>query len=378
VNNKDLTIEQICMHLGECAMDHKGAVVTPIYQTSSYHLDSDYEYSRGPAPNFEVVEKKVAALDGGEGAVMVGSGVAAAASIFMATLKAGDHVIMVQSAYVNSRKCLMHLENFGVSYTLVHGKDIAEFEQAIRPNTKLIFIESPTSFVCELQDIPAVCELAHSKGILVAIDNTCAGIFQKPMDMGVDIVMYSASKYLGGHADIIGGIVVANGEILAKLRELRIIFGWVSTPFNAWLVQRGMRTLKMRMLKVQENSFAVAKLLNEHPCIEKLYHPAADDYDQKDLFKKQMTGFGGMFSFKAKDAKEEDYENFVHRCQVFQHAVSWGGHESLVYSIGAGGSIADDLLRRSVHGGILRVYTGLEDTNDLLNDMEYALEAFKK
>ena len=375
--NENLTVEQICMHYAEDKYKNRGAVVTPIYQTSSYALDSDYEYTRGNVPNFEVVEHKLAALDHAEDAVLVSSGCSAAAAVLHATVKAGDHVIAVRASYPGSRKNIEALEAMGVTHTYIQGKRVEEFEAAIQPNTKLIYLESPTSFVSEMQDLEEVCRLAKAKGIYTAIDNTCATpLFQNPLDWGVDLIVYSASKYFGGHADVVAGVVVGNGELIKKVRNDRGVYGWITSPLNAWLIERGLRTLSARMPVISANAKAVVRFMEHHKNVKKVFYTEAESFDQKDLYKKYMRGSGGLFSFQAKTDDRSKYAEFRDRCRIFQNAVSWGGHESLVYSVGAINAPTTPQSDATLHGGIMRMYTGLENVNDLLNDVEQALKAF--
>ena len=373
----ELTLEQICTHYGEERDKNRGAVVTPIFQTSSYALDSDYEYTRGNVPNFEVVERKLAALDHAEDAVLVSSGCSAAAAVLHATLKAGDHVVAVRASYPGSRQNIEALEPMGITHTYIQGKTIEEFEAAILPNTRLIYLESPSSFVFEIQPLEEVAALAKSKGIYTAIDNTCATpLYQNPLDWGIDLIVYSASKYFGGHADVVAGVVVGSGELIKRVRKQRGVYGWITSPLNAWLIERGLRTLPVRVPAISRNAQAVVKYMENHRNVKKVFYPEAESFDQKELYHKYMRGAGGLFSFQAKTEDRSKYQEFIRRCRIFQNAVSWGGYESLVYSVCAVNAPTTPLGNAITHGGVMRMYTGLENTDDLLNDIEQALKAF--
>jgi cystathionine beta-lyase/cystathionine gamma-synthase len=373
----ELSVEQICTHYGEERDKNRGAVVTPIFQTSSYSLDSDYEYTRGNVPNFEVVERKLAALDHAEDAVLVSSGCSAAAAVLHATLKAGDHVVAVRASYPGSRQNIEALEPMGITHTYIQGKTIEEFEAAILPNTRLIYLESPSSFVFEIQPLEEVVALAKSKGIYTAIDNTCATpLYQNPLDWGIDLIVYSASKYFGGHADVVAGVVVGSGELIKRVRKQRGVYGWITSPLNAWLIERGLRTLPVRVPAISRNARAVVKYMESHRNVKKVFYPEAESFDQKELYHKYMRGAGGLFSFQAKTEDRSKYQEFIRRCRIFQNAVSWGGYESLVYSVGAVKAPVTPLGNAIMHGGVMRMYTGLENTDDLLCDIEQALKAF--
>lgn len=373
----ELSVEQICTHYGEERDKNRGAVVTPIFQTSSYSLDSDYEYTRGNVPNFEVVERKLAALDHAEDAVLVSSGCSAAAAVLHATLKAGDHVVAVRASYPGSRQNIEALEPMGITHTYIQGKTIEEFEAAILPNTRLIYLESPSSFVFEIQPLEEVAALARSKGIYTAIDNTCATpLYQNPLDWGIDLIVYSASKYFGGHADVVAGVVVGSGELIKRVRKQRGVYGWITSPLNAWLIERGLRTLPVRVSAISSNARAVVKYMESHRNVKKVFYPEAESFDQKELYHKYMRGAGGLFSFQAKTEDRSKYQEFIRRCRIFQNAVSWGGYESLVYSVGAVKAPTTPLGNAIMHGGVMRMYTGLENVDDLLNDIEQALKAF--
>lgn len=369
--------DYILTHLGEDPERHLGAVSTPVYQTASFTAGHEYEYSRGDNPNFDVIEKKIAALDRTERAVFTSCGVSAAFDVFSTVLKAGDHVVAVKSVYPGTRRLLNDAERFGITYTLVSCGDTDELFAAVRPNTKLIYLESPSSMVLELQDIGEIAREARRRGILTAIDNNCATpLFQKPADLGIDLIIYSATKYFGGHSDALGGFISGSGELIGKIRENRDLYGLNNSPANAWLIERGLKTLSLRLKRHGETALKLAEYLEKHPAIKEVNYPALKSFPQRDLYLKQMTGCGGLFSIKTVGTPEQN-EKFVNSLRVFTRASSWGGHESLVYPFGAVKPFEKQISRDAFHGGVIRMFAGLEDADALLEDLENALKVFE-
>ncbi len=376
MNEKQMTDEFICTHLGEEPAEQLGATTTPIYQTSSFLEGYEYEYSRGANPNFNTVEKKIAALNRTDRAIMTSCGISAVHAVFLATMKTGDHMIVVRSIYPTARKLVCALERYGITHTFVSGTDLDEIEAAIRPETRLIYLESPSSMVMDLQDLAAISALARSKGIYTAIDNTCASpIFQKPAEFGIDLVLYSGTKYFAGHSDTVCGFVCGNdGELMERVKQNRVLYGYNSAPFNAWLVERGLRTLPARMKQHFENALKVCKYLEKHPAVTEVNYPALESFRQHELYKKQMTGCGGLFSIKTVGSYEQTKE-FVKRLRIFTYAASWGGHESLVYPFGTAKPAAE-YTNYAFRGGVTRMFAGLENADDMLCDLEQALRVF--
>ena len=369
--------EYILTHYGEDPEGHLGAVSTPIYQTASFTEGHEYEYSRGDNPNFDVIEKKIAALDHTERSVFTSCGVSAAFAVLSTVLKPGDHAVAVKSVYPGTRRLLYEAERYGISFTLVSCGNTDELLGAIRPNTKLIYLESPSSMVLELQDIGEIAREARKRGIITAIDNNCATpLFQKPADLGTDLVIYSATKYFGGHSDALGGFISGSGELIQKIRETRGLYGLNNSPANAWLIERGLKTLTLRLKRHGETALKLAKYLEKHPAIAEVNYPALESFPQKELYLKQMTGCGGLFSIKTVGTYEQN-EKFVKSLRVFSRASSWGGHESLVYPFGAVKPFQKQISRDAFHGGVIRMFAGLEDADELLEDLENALKVFE-
>ncbi len=371
--------EDICAHTGEDYARYEGAVSPPVFQTSMFLDGGSFEYSRVTNPTLEVFEEKVAALEhaGGDGRALVySSGSAAITSVLLSTLRAGAHVIMVRTCYGSARGFSAFLERYGVQVTFVRGTEPGEFEEALRPETALIYLESPSSCVFDLQDIRAVSELAHAHGIPVAIDNTYSTpIFQRPLELGADLVIHSATKYFGGHSDALAGVVIGRGERIRRLSAERSMLGNITPPMQAWLLTRGLRTLPLRMKAAYERGLAVARFLEAHPKVERVFYPALESHPQHELFVRQMQGAGSLMSFIPRGSYESRAE-MLSRFRVFSRAQSWGGYESLIYPLGVL-EPPTELSTRLFGGGVFRLYAGLEDTDTLLDDLDRALSALK-
>jgi len=369
-----MTDEYICGHLGDPDFQYFGAVIPPIAQNSLHVFpnleamqaygaapkDSQYIYGRVLNPTVDLVQKKIAALERGEKAALFGSGMAAISSAIMTFLGTGDHIVGVRHMYGPAYRFITeYLAKFRVEATFVDGLDPGEFEAALRPNTKALYLESPTSMYFTLQDIEKVTALARKRGIRTIIDNTwCTPLFQKPLELGVDLVVHSVSKYLAGHSDVISGVVAGSAELIDKINvNERELFGGIPGPFDAWLIMRGLRTLPVRMKQHQENGLKVAAFLEQHPAVARVNHPGLASFPQHALAKKQMRGTSGLLSFKLRrDA--EGVRKFINSLKMFQIGVSWGGFESLVVKG------ADDTVRIAV---------GLENADELIKDLDAAL-----
>jgi cystathionine beta-lyase/cystathionine gamma-synthase len=370
-----MTDDYICTHLGDDQYEYFGSVVPPISQNSLHVFptiedmqrfngkdDRIYTYGRALNPTVDIVQKKIAALERGEKAALFGSGMAAISSAMLTFLGSGDHFIGVRKMYGPAYRFVSeYLAKFRVESTFVEGEEIGDFEAAIRPNTKAIYLESPSSMFFTLQDIRAVTSLARKHGIRTIIDNTWSTpIYQKPLELGVDLVVHSVSKYLAGHSDVISGVVVGSAELIEKINgNERELLGGIPGPFDAWLIMRGLRTLPVRMKQHQENAMKVAGFLESHPRIEKVNYPGLPSFPQYELGKSQMKGYSGLLSFSL-DCEDEGIRKFINALENFKIGVSWGGFESLV----AKGS-----------GKTVRIAVGLEDADDLIRDLDRALGA---
>lgn len=382
---EDLT--WILHHMGEDNMP-MNAVNPPIFQTSNFCFDSferfrqaltdelsECLYTRGNNPTVNLVESKLAALEHGEKAKLLGSGAAAITNAVMAFVGTGDHIVCVNDPYTWAGRLIgTYLARFGVEHTFVDGRDTDRILEAIRPETKVIYLESPTSLTFSLQDVPAIAAAARSRGIKTIIDNTWATpLYCNPIDYGVDIVLHSASKYLGGNSDLVAGAVIGRKEdIELIIRQESLQFGAVADPFMAWLVMRGMRTLHLRMPVHYANALAIARYLKSHPMVEQVLHPFLESHPQHELAARLMRGGSGLFSFRLKTRKLEHIIRFVNSLKVFKRAVSWGGYESLVYPKAASYKPGVEIPEQDIR--LIRLHVGLENSELLLSDLEQALE----
>lgn len=383
-----VNITQILHSYGEDGFSYS-PVSVPIYETSIFSfknfeefqnsLLNEFEshlYTRGKNPTAEVVEKKIAALEKAEDAKLFASGVAAISAATMAFLKSGDHVVCVKDAYGwTLRLFSQYLKRFGVEVTFVEGIDPGDFIKATRKNTKLFFLESPTTFTFQLQDLSAIAKFAKENKIKTVIDNTWATpVFQNPIPLGIDLVVHSASKYIGGHSDVVAGVVVGSREDIRHIFNTEFMnIGATIGPFEAWLLLRGLRTLHIRMQRHMENTLKVIEYLQTVPEVSEIYYPFYAKHQQYELAKKQMKGGSGLLSIKLKVNSLEEIIAFTNAFRVFRIAVSWGGYESLVMPHAA--TNRDGLTERNK---IVRLHIGLEDPNLLIDDLERAFQAMRK
>ncbi len=374
----------ILHHLGEDTLPFN-AVSPPIFQTSNFCFDSFESfqaaltagekhliYSRGNNPTVNLVEQKIAALEKAPRAKLVSAGVSAICASIMVFVKAGDHVVCVRDCYSWTRRLVeSYLSRFGVAHTFVEGIDPAEFEAAVRPNTRVIFLESPTTFTFKLQDLSAVARIARPRGIKTVIDSTWASpIFQNPIDHGIDLVVHSVSKYMGGHSDLIAGAIAGSADDLQKIfaTEIRQL-GTSPDPLMAWLVLRGLRTLEVRMHAVFARALTVARHLESHPAVESVLYPFLESHPQHPLARRQMRGGGGLFSFRIKTRDLDKVKRFTNALRLFKRAVSWGGYESLAFPDAARYRSDPPADRLS----LIRLYIGLENQEALIADLDQAL-----
>ncbi|MCS6830907.1 MAG: PLP-dependent aspartate aminotransferase family protein [bacterium] len=371
------SFEDICTHWGEDPERYLGSVVPPIFQNSLFSAPNvdirsrktgRYIYTREANPTTDILNAKLAALEGAEEARCFASGMAAISAALMSQLRNGDHVVCVRHVYYPARTLLQdYLKRFGVEVSFVRGTDVEDFEQALRPNTRVFYLESPTSINLWLQPIEAVCALARERGVITIIDNTWATpIFQRPVQMGVDIVVHSASKYLGGHSDVLAGVVCTSRRHIEAIHREMSLIGGILDPFAGWLVLRGLRTLPTRLRQHQQNAMQVAQWLCEHPAVHNVLYPGLPSHPQHELARCQMSGFSGLFSFTLKRNSREAAVSVVDALKVFRIGVSWGGYESLALPM-----LIEDYDGQQRWG--LRVHIGLEQPESLISDLERAL-----
>jgi cystathionine beta-lyase/cystathionine gamma-synthase len=370
------------IHAGQEPDPSTGAIITPIFQTSTYVQaglgeHKGFEYSRTQNPTRSALEECIAAIEDGRYGLAFASGMAAESAI-LSLLSAGEHLISCDDLYGGSYRIFERvMRRYNVETTYVAAGNIAGYEQAIRPNTKMIWLETPTNPLLRLIDIQAVAEIAHRHNLLLVVDNTFASpYFQQPLKLGADIVVHSTTKYLNGHSDIIGGALVLNNEeVYQDIKFYQNAAGGVPSPFDSWLTLRGIKTLAVRMRQHEENAIAVAKFLAEHPRVEKVYYPGLPAHPDYALAKRQMSGFGGMVSFQFKGVYT-DVDKVVRRFKFFALAESLGGVDSLVCHPASmtHGSIPKDIREsRGLTDTLLRLSVGIEDVDDLLADLEQAL-----
>ncbi|MCB0402052.1 MAG: cystathionine gamma-synthase [Flavobacteriales bacterium] len=360
-----------------------GAIMTPIYQTSTYVQDGvgnhkGYEYSRTLNPTRHALEKNLAAIENGKYGACFGSGLAAM-DCLIKTLNPGDEVISTNDLYGGSYRLFKTIfEKYGIKFHFVPMQDMTQIEANINSNTKLIWVETPTNPMMNIIDIQAVAKIAKANGILLAVDNTFATPYlQNPLDLGADVVMHSVTKYLGGHSDVVMGALVCNDDKLAQeIYRIQNSSGAVCGPQDSFLVLRGIKTLHLRVQRHCENGEKVAQFLANHPKIDKVYWPGFETHPNHDVARKQMRGFGGMISFTLKGNKLEDALDVVKKVEIFALAESLGGVESLIGhpATMTHASIPKEEREKSgVVDSLIRLSVGVEDVDDLIRDLEQAL-----
>lgn len=374
------------IHGGQHHEPATGAVNVPVFLTSTFaqkspgQLLSGYEYSRGANPTRQALEDSLASIENGARGLAFGSGLAAIDCV-LKLLSPGDEVIAVDDLYGGSYRMFTRLfEKYQLKFTFIGFDNVEELESVITDKTKLIWLETPTNPLMKLVDIKMVADAVKGKDILVAVDNTFATPYiQKPLDLGADIVMHSATKYLGGHSDVIAGALIAkDAELGEKLHFIQFASGGILGPHDSYLVLRGIKTLALRMQRHSDNGFQIAKYLENHSLVEKIYYPGLSSHPQYDLATRQMTEFGGMVSFTFKSGKKEDAIKFLENIKVFTLAESLGGVESLANlpAMMTHASIPED--KRAVLGitdDLVRLSVGIEDAEDLIADLEQAFNA---
>ncbi len=382
-------LSDILTHLGEDREKYFNAVAPPVIQSSNFAFKTLDEfrqaftnelghhiYTRGNNPTVAILRQKLAALEGAEDALVLASGAGAVANAVIANVSAGDHIVCVESPYSWTKVLLTKLlPRFGVTCTFVDGREIENIANAIQPNTKLLYLESPNSLTFELQDLEACARLAKSLGIVTCIDNSyCSPLYQQPIKMGIDIVVHSGTKYLNGHSDVVVGVICSSKAMIQKIFDTEFMtLGGILPPHDAALVIRGLRTLELRVKRSFESTLKIARHLEKHPKIERVLYPWLPSFPQHELARKQMNGAGGLFSVYLKADSIEKVEAFFHRLERFLLAVSWGGHESLVLP-SAGFYNIPGRPDSPVPWNLLRFYIGLEDPDWLIEDLEQALE----
>ena len=372
----------VCIHAGQTPDPATGAIITPIYQTSTYVQEGlgkhkGYEYARTQNPTRSALEGNLAAIEGGKAAFCFASGMAATAAV-LTLLQSGDHVVATANLYGGTYRFFEQvLRKYGLDFTYVDTSRLRDLEQAIRPTTRLIFLETPTNPMLTLTDLDSACTIAHGHGIPVAVDNTFASPYvQQPIAFGADLVVHSTTKFLNGHSDSVGGaVVVVRDDHIEWLRFVQNAEGAIIGPMDAWLVLRGTKTLPVRMERHNANAMVLAEYLATHPAVSAVYYPGLASHPQHELAKRQMRGFGGLISFRL--GSLEHARTFLESVRLMALAESLGGVETLVShpaSMTHASVPHDQRQQLGITDDLVRVSVGIEDVEDLKDDLSQALD----
>lgn len=383
-----------CVHFGTCPDPVTGALNTPIYQTSTFAFeDADqgarrfageeegYIYTRLGNPNHTAVERKLAALEGGQAAAVASSGMGAIASVLWTALSGGDHVIAANSIYGCTHSLMNHhFPRFGIEVTFMSLADLAAVKAAVKPNTKVIYCESPANPTMEIADLEGLAKIAHEAGALLIVDNTyCSPVIQRPIEFGADVVLHSVTKYLNGHGDVIAGAAVGSAEFIARVKGegLKDLTGATMSPFDAYLMLRGMKTLHVRVPRHCETALEIARFLEKRPEVAHVWYPGLDSFPQKELARKQMKYFGAMIAMDLKGGFEAG-KKFINSTKLWTLAVSLGDTESLIQhpaSMTHSALSDEEQAAAGISKGLIRLSVGLEDAEDLKADLAQAFSA---
>ena len=370
-----MKIETLAVHAGHTVDPTTGAVSLPIHLSTTFERDVEGTYSRGfmytrnNNPNRQALEQGINALEGGAVAAAFASGTGASMSIFQA-LAPGDHVLAHVDAYYGTSRLLREIfDRWGLDISFVDMSDLRAVEKALHAKTKLAWMETPSNPLLRIVDLAAVSQIIHEAGAICVCDNTWAPTLQRPFDLGADLILHSTTKYFGGHCDVLGGIVVAKAEndFCQRVRSIQYEGGAVPSPFDCWLILRGMRTLPWRMRAHSENAMKVADFLTRHPKVARVHYPGLESHPGHEIAAKQMSMFGGMLSFEIKDGRDASM-SVAAKTKIFTRATSLGGVESLIEhraSIEGAGTTSPE--------GLLRLSIGLENADDLIEDLDQAL-----
>jgi methionine-gamma-lyase len=389
-HNEDLGFNSLLIH-GGMGVDPLGSATVPIYQTSTFAFENvdegarcfageskGYMYTRIGNPTIAALERQIAILEKGFGGVAVSSGMAAVSTIYMSFLKSGDHIVSTDAVYGPSRGIMeTYFKKFGVESTYINTGDLDAIRKAIKPNTKMLFIETPTNPTMEISDLKACCEIGHQHGLVVVVDNTFSSPYlQRPIEFGADVVFHSMTKFINGHADIVAGIIITKNEELYKIvRPTMVGMGCNMDPHQAYMVLRGVKTLSIRMDRAQENAIKVAEYLEKHPKVEWLKFPGLKSHPQYELAKKQMDGPGAMISFGLKGGLEAG-KILMNNVKLALLAVSLGGIETLIQhpaSMTHSKMSKENREKAGITDGLVRFSVGIEDLKDIIADLDQAL-----
>ena len=383
MKDKKKGVNTVCTHVGELKDDRYKGAVSPLYMSTSYAFE-DVDVKRYPryfnTPNQEGLSKKIAALEHAEAALIFGSGMAAISTTMLTFLHAGDHVVLQNMIYGGTYNLVTrHFENFGIEYSFTEDLSVDAFKNEIRDNTKVIFVETPSNPLLTITDLKAIAGLAQQHGLMTMIDNTFASpINQNPIDLGIDIVIHSATKYMGGHSDICAGAVASSKENMDQIFQLAIGLGGSLSDYTVWLLERSMKTLGIRVKAQNENAQVLAEYLYEHPDIAQVNYPGLPSHPDHQLAKSQMNGFGGMMSFELREGL--DATQFQMALGLIKPSMSLAGIESTVLSPAKTSHSlmpAEERQKQGISDQLIRFSLGIEDAKDLIADIEQALEKVK-
>ena len=398
----EFDFETLAIHAGESPDPTTGATRMPLHMATTFKLpkfgiklfdalmmdsaNPPFAYTRWGNPTLRALEERLSALEGAEAAVVTASGMAAVSALVFTFLSAGDHIIASEVCYAGSVELFgIHLPRFGIEVSLVDTSDLEQVRAALRPNTKMIYAETPANPILRIADIAALAGIAHETGALLAVDSTWASpVLQKPIALGADFVVHSLTKYLNGHGDALGGAVLGSRENVTRIRkEMLVHLGGALSPFNAWLIMRGLITLPMRMQQHCQNALKIAQFLESHSKVEKVFYPGLESHPHHELVTKQMSGFGGMLTFQLKGGLGAAI-TLAEKIKLFSYATSLGHAHSLLFYyptdmyIDAMPFYTDKQKRRIrewTGEGIVRASIGLESADDLIRDLDQALKA---
>ena len=384
IDNKKLGINTICTHVGEVKDEQFKGAISPIYMSTSYAFDG-VDVKRYPrylnTPNQEALVKKIAALEKTENALIFGSGMAAVSTTLLAFLNKGDHIVLQQTLYGGTYNLVVEeFDKFGIEYSFTEGLSIEDFESKIQQNTKVLYIETPSNPLLTITDMKAVSKLAKAKGVVTMIDNTFASpINQTPIDFGIDIMIHSATKYMGGHSDILAGAVAASNEHIDKIWNVAKNLGGSLSDFTVWMLERSLKTLNLRVKRQSKNALKMAKYLVKNENIETVYYPGLKTHLDHALAKKQMKFFGGMMSFELKEGI--DAMDFQNNLQLIKSSMSLAGVESTMLNPTKTSHAllsSEERENQGIKDGLIRFSVGIEETKDLIADIEQALQKVKQ
>ncbi len=380
MKSEKLGLNTICTHIGEVKDEQFKGAVSPLFMSSSYAYE-DVEVKRYPryfnTPNQEALCRKIARLEKCEAGLIFGSGMAAVSTAMLAFLQKGDHVVLPQTLYGGTYNFVVEeFHKFGIEYSFAEGFSEADFSEKIQKNTKVLFVETPSNPLMRITDLEMISKLAKQHGLITMIDNTFASpVNQTPADFGIDIMMHSATKYMGGHSDILAGAVAASEEHIKKIWNLAKNLGGSLSDYTVWLLERSMKTMVLRVRAQNKNAKKMAKWLDGHPLVEKVYYPGLKTHPDHGLAKKQMSGYTGMLSFEISESLNVD--EFLKGLKMIKPSMSLAGVESTILSPAKTSHAllsAEERKRQKISDGLLRFSVGIEETEDIIADLEGAFE----